>query len=152
MNILDTNKYYICLRFRIDNDAPIKYVNQFNDLKALCEYGKNKEIVEQIKSYCKLEQNKNLPYLERIEGGFGGNNNLNNKQIRFKIFYSNPDDKDILLNVYNSNIEKWTYDELDDIIYGFIKIANKYVNTDCINGCIEFVNKKSFNDNYLDSD
>ena len=32
-----------------------------------------------------IEQNKNIPYLQREEGGIGSDNNLINKQIRFFI-------------------------------------------------------------------
>ena len=109
-----------------------------------------------MKKYCKLEQNKNIPYLKREEGGIGGDNNNTDKQIRFFRLYSksiNYNDKDIVLNqIINTNIEKWSYDELDDLIYALTKTFNYFVKSECVNGVIEISNKKCLDDNYLDSD
>ena len=55
-------------------------------------------------------------------------------------------DNDIVFNVLNTNEEKWSFDELDDLIYGFIKFSNKYVMADCITGIIGMVNKNGFDD------
>jgi len=33
--------------------------------------------------------------------------------------------------------EIWIYEELDDIIYGFIKTANNIVEAECVHGFIE---------------
>ena len=70
-----------------------------------------------------------------------------NKQIRFRKHkislgkYSN--DNDIILHEITSNDnEKWTYDELDDLLYAFIKTANFNINSDCVNGCIQMFTKK----------
>ena len=46
------------LRFFIDKDAPKEYIKRWKEFKKKCESGKNKHIVDQIKSYCKLENNK----------------------------------------------------------------------------------------------
>ncbi len=150
MNIFNTHIHK--LRFSIDKNAPTEFMTRWKKFKTKCETGNNKQIVEQIKDYCKLEQNKNLPYLNRSEGGLGGDNNLINKQIRFRYNYSilsnssksskyNDNDNDIILDqIYNTDMEKWTYDELDDLIYAFVKTANYYVNADCVEGCIEMVN------------
>ena len=35
--------------------------------------------------------------------------------------------------------KKWTYEELDDLIYAFIKTANDNVEGKCVRGCIEMV-------------
>ena len=145
MNILNTHIHE--LKFYIDKDAPSECMNRWTDLKTKCENGKNKQIVEHLKSYCKLAVNKDLPYLERAEGGLGGNDNLVNKQIRFRIHnislgrYSN--DNDIILNnITSTDNEKWTYDQLDDLLYAFIKTANFNVNSECVNGYIRMFNKK----------
>ncbi len=143
MNIIDT--HYHILRFRIENDAPNNYMKRWQDFKYICENGNNKHIVEQIKEKCKLIQNKNLPYLNRAEGGMGGNDNIKNKQMRFRIDnYLSKMDNDIVIDeIYNTKYEKWTYDELDDIISAFIEVADDYVNTNGgINGCIEMTNEK----------
>tara|TARA_B110000444_G_C18538832_1_gene454716 strand:- start:353 stop:688 length:336 start_codon:yes stop_codon:yes gene_type:complete len=106
--------------------------------------------------------NKNLPYLKRSEGGMGGDDNLVNKQIRFRQFCSTDkrlindvscQDNDVVLTeIIGTNSEKWTYEELDDLIYGFIKTANYNIEANCVNGSIEMVNKNTFDDYYLCSD
>ena len=155
MEIFDT--HHCNLRIKLDRDAPEKYICKWKKIKKQCEDGENMDIVEEIKYYCKIESNKNLPYLNRIEGGMGGNNNKTDKQIRFRhvminsmSFYMNDDD--IVLKVDNSDIEKWSIEELDDIIYGLIKTINKKFNTECVKGCIEFVDKKNDYDNYLEDE
>ena len=156
MNILDTHNHK--LRFTIDKDAPEKYMKRWKKFKSDCESGNNRHIVEQIKNNCKLHKNKNLPYLERVEGGMGGNNNRTDKQIRFRDYESWSKcpiyiDNDIIFDrIENSEIEKWTYSELDDIMYAFIKTANYNVKAEYIRGCIEMRNKNVYSDNYLDSD
>ena len=125
MNILDTHIYK--LRFKLDSDATKKYIEKWNKIKEESETTDNKYLVEEIKNKCKLESNKNLPYLQRNEGGLGGNNNQNNKQIRFRFnFNSYKFDDDILLSVLNSDLknEKWSYEELDDILRSLIKVLN----------------------------
>tara|TARA_B110000208_G_scaffold150107_1_gene181266 strand:- start:820 stop:1179 length:360 start_codon:yes stop_codon:yes gene_type:complete len=113
---------------------------------------KNKNILEQIKENCKLEENKKLPYLERSEGGLGGNNNIKNKQIRFRDYelWSNfpmyVDNNIIFDQITNGKNELWTYAELDDIIYGFIKTANYFIGCWGINGYIELKNMNGYED------
>lgn len=153
MNILDTHIYK--LRFKLDFDAPNNYIEKWNKIKEESETTNNEYLVEEIKNNCNLESNKNLPYLQRNEGGLGGNNNQNNKQIRFRInFNSKKIDNDILLYVLNSDLknEKWSYEELDDILRSFIKVLNKKMSCECVNGCIEIFNKNMLDDNYFDSE
>jgi len=150
MNILDTHEHKLC--FRIDKDAPPDYMKRWKTFKQKCESGENELIVEQIKGYCKLKQNKNLPYLNRKEGGMGGNNNIIHKQVRFRdynLWSKLPKyiDNDIIIDmVYNTETEKWTYDELDDLIYAFIKTANYNVQAECVRGCIEMFSPKMLHD------
>jgi hypothetical protein len=127
-------------------------MNRWKKLKYDCDNGNNEYIVEKMKTYCKLESNKTIPYLQRTEGGFGGNDNIMNKQIRFRICWSNIDNDIILDQVDNTETEKWTYDELDDIIRALTKTFNYFVESECVNGVIEISNKKSMSDDYLDSD
>lgn len=149
MNILETHSH--TLRFRIDSDAPTKYIERWKEIKRECENSDNKYIVEQIKNNCKIVSNKHLPYLERCEGGLGGNDNLHDKQIRFRMEESVKYDNDILLLPSNSETQKWSYDEFDDIIRSFTIVLNDKMRSPCINGCIEMMNKNVFNDDYLDS-
>jgi hypothetical protein len=142
----------ITLRFRIDGDAPKAYVKRWIDLKHKCESSNNKQIILEWLQHCKLESVRNLPYLERAEGGIGRDDNSKNKQIRFrrKQTLSLYIDNDIVLDqVISTNEEKWTFEELDDLIIGFRLYANEWVHEECIKGYIEMVHKNSSNDNYL---
>ena len=58
----------------------------------------------------------------------------------------------IFNEIISTDIEKWTYAELDDLIYAFIKTANNYIGVDYVTGYIEMINKITFSDNYLDCD
>jgi len=149
MNILETHTH--TLRFRIDSDAPTKYIERWKEIKMECENSGNQYVVEQIKNNCRIASNKALPYLKSCEGGLGGNNNILDKQIRFRMETSVKYDNDILLRISNTEIQKWTYDELDDIIRSFTIVLNDKMRSPCINGCIEMMNKNVFNDDYLDS-
>ena len=152
MSIPDT--HIVELRFKIDGDAPQKYIDEWLKLKTICENGKNKELVDEWLSNCKIQSVRNMPYLDRCEGGIGGNNNIINKQLRFrkKQIYSISIDNDIVIeNIISSEQEKWTLEELDDLIRAFRRMANNYVGAECINGCIEMVNINSLYDNYLDN-
>lgn len=156
MNIINTHCHRLV--FRIDNDAPRECMNRWKDFKLKCEGGEsgpstpgpNKYILDQIKENCKLNKNKELPYLERSEGGLGGNDNIENKQIRFRDYELSSKlpkyvDNDIILDqITNGRKEFWTYEELDDIIYGFIKTANYFMGTECINGYIELKNRNIY--------
>lgn len=157
MNIINTHEHRLV--FSIDNDAPKEYIKKWKDFKLKCEEGEsglstpgpNKNILEQIKENCKLEENKKLPYLKRSEGGLGGDNNIENKQIRFRELWYNKlpmyvDNNIIFDQITNGKKELWTYDELDDIIYGFIKTANYIIGAECINGYIELKNWNSYKD------
>ena len=152
---LPEDTHMIHLRFKLDSDAPKEYIKRWLKLKSICESGENKEIVEDWLQNCQIESIKNMPYLNRCEGGIGGDDNLKNKQLRFRDKepkYSCKIDNDIVFdNIISGENEKWTLDELDDLIRGFRRIANEYVESNCIDGCIEMIIKKSFNDNYLDN-
>lgn len=150
MSILETHRHI--LRFRLDNDAPNKYIVMWKSIKNEVENSNNLCIVDKIKEKCKLTSNKNLLYLQRTEGGLGGNNNNVDKQIRFRTKTLIKHDNDICMFVLNTNMQKWSYDELDDIIRSLIKVLNEKMKCECINGCIEIVNYNTLNDNYLDSD
>ena len=161
MNILNTHNHRLVFYLDMALYPPEEYIDRWKDFKLKCESGEsspstpgpNKYIIEQMKLNCKLNQNKELPYLNRTEGGLGGNDNRIHKQIRFRdcILWShlpNYKDNNIIFNeIISTNIENWTYEELDDIIYGFIKTANEIMKSECINGFIELKNKNG----YLDS-
>jgi hypothetical protein len=140
--LLPEDTHMIQLRFKIDSNSPQEYINRWLNLKSICESGENKEIVKDWLYNCKLQSVKNMPYLNRCEGGIGGDNNHINKQLRFreKAFYSMYINNDIVIdNIISGENEKWVLEELDDLIHGFRRIANNYVGADCIKGCIEMI-------------
>lgn len=145
---LDTEAYVYKLRFSIDKDAPPDYMKRWLDFKIKCEGGggENRHIIEHIKESCSLQENKILPYLNRSEGGMGGDNNRINKQIRFreKVFFDMSYslwqyDNDIVMDqIYSTETEKWTYEEISDLLSAFIKVSAYYVKSEgCIRGWIE---------------
>ena len=90
-----------------------------------------------------METNKHLPILRRFEGGLGGDDNLNDKQIRFRtvqqpnIIIKHCDDI-IFDQIYNN----WTYEELDDIIDSFVNVIHTLLHSpkhSCVGGSIELV-------------
>jgi hypothetical protein len=153
--LLPEDTHIIHLRFKINSDAPQIHNDKWIKFKNICESGKNKEIVEDWLKNCKIESVKNMPYLERSEGGIGGNNNQKNKQLRFRKqqqnYSSNLDNDIVFDNIISGENEKWSIDELDDLIRGFRRIANDYVGENCIEGHIEMVNRDSLDDYYLDN-
>jgi hypothetical protein len=148
------------LRFNIYIDAPRQYVTKWLKLKEKCESGEkeNKQIVYEWLSYCNNPSIKKMPFLKRLEGGIGGDCNYTNKQLRFRQLLPfrqtypsyTIDDKNIVIeDITSTEQEKWTIEELDDLILGFIKMANDYIGENCVEGCIELVTKKSLYDDYL---
>ena len=158
MYLFNTHNYRLV--FNLDADSPKKYIKKWKEFKIQCEEnGNNKHIVDKIKEFSDLKQIKNMPYLKRLEGGLGGNNNKIHKQIRFRhirkgqlmtsgaIPYYN--DMSIIFNeIISTDVEKWSYNELDDLIYTFIKTANYYMETECVSGYIEMINKQLFRQSF----
>ena len=152
--LIPEDTHIIHLRFKINSNESQFNKDKWLKFKNICESGKNKEVVEDWLQNCRIESVKNLPYLNRSEGGVGGNNNQKNKQLRFRKEqkYSWKIDNDIVFdNIISGENEKWTLDELDDLIRGFRRIANEYVGENCIEGCIEMINRDSLDDYYLDN-
>jgi len=146
----NTNTHTISLRFKIDKDASQKYINNWINFKNVCESGNNKQIVKDWLSNCRINSNKDMPYLNRMEGGIGGCSNLLHKQIRFRLNLVYLIDNDIVLNIYNSDKEEWLLEELDDLIRAFIIIANIAICAECVKGCIE-IESNEIESNEIDS-
>ena len=130
------------LRFSLSNKAPLKMKNKWKRLKQDCEYGvkkdHNKKVVNEFLKMCELKSNKSLPYLERCEGGFGGNDNQIHKQMRFRdtdspFQYCTQMDNDIVIDqIYNTESEYWTYAELQDIMQAFVNYFGCPDFVDCV--------------------
>lgn len=127
------------LRFYIDNDAPEDYVKRWEDYKYKCENGDSQIILRNLKRYCKLEQNKTLPCLDRLEGGLGGNDNEQNKQIIFRhgLDVLNEDNEIVFDQIISTRAEQWSHEELDDLVFAFIKAAENWVQAECVRGFVE---------------
>jgi len=151
MDVLNAHKHQLV--FRIQDDAPENFMKKWGELKLKCESGDNEYIVEQMKGYCQLQENKKLVWLNRLEGGIGRDNNTIHKQIRFRHIFDGlvqeptkyRGDNEIRFNkIYSTDSEQWSYHELYDLMYGFIKTANYYiygydtpVSSVCVSGSIE---------------
>ncbi len=147
------NNFQVRLRFRL-NFKNNELNQKWKGLKNICESGREKNLLltQQWLKQCKIETNRNLALLNRCEGGIGGNNNLLNKQIRFRAIYGNNhkiclssigeyDDDIVFDQVYNTETEKWTQEELADLIYSFRYLANDYMESSgCVDGYIEMKN------------
>jgi serine/threonine protein kinase len=47
---------------------------------------------------------------------------------------------DLFDRIINTDTEKWSYEELDDLIYGLTKTFNFFMEAECVNGVIEISN------------
>jgi len=130
--------YSYKLTFSLNVNALSMDILKWNNLKAVCENGKNKEIVNLIKLKCELENNKSIFYIERNKV-VCENTMLKRKEIHFrKNLYHigrDPKDNDICFNnIRNSNNSYWTKNEIDDIMASFIKVSNEHIGKDCVYG------------------
>jgi hypothetical protein len=151
MNTPDSNDYQCRLVFCLQDNSDKNEIKQWRKLKKhFNSIDHINSIVKQIRDYCQLESNKNLPILRRVEGGLGGDDNNIHKQIRF----SNRDvlDEYIVMDIYNTDFEKWTYKELDDLIYAFKKLADDSLDGRCVESYIEIKNYKFLDDSFCVSD
>ena len=94
------------LQFQMDGDAPPNYRHKWNALKDHEDRDLLNTIIDLWRRECKLDSNMNLPILDRVEGGLGGNNNRTDKQLRFvpsrHIPFCNHADT-IIINVLQSD-------------------------------------------------
>ena len=145
------------IKFTIDNDAPEDFIKLWEELKNKCE-GRiktdcKKQIIDSWLKYCKIETNKNLPLLNRCELGIGGNDNIKNKQIRFRNRCKKLDNDIIIDQIYNTDYEKWNFEELHDLINAFKVFAEDYINSKGgINELIKFKINSEFKSNNLPDD
>ena len=98
------------------------------------------EILNRWKENCSLDSNRQLPILNKVDNGLGGDDNQINKQIRI----INPDTesgeyyighkKEIRMEVIDSlNGERWSLEEVEDILNAFVKTSKTYYTSS--NGC-----------------
>ena len=160
MEIINNCSYF--LRFRVNKRILSVYQKRWDKLKSVCELGSNKrdvcckncghiqqeylgvdETTEDIanlwKAQCVLESNKSLIYIDIPEGGMYSSYKracqlfFRNKNVREHII-----DNDIVIEIVNihQDCEKWTYQELDDLRNGFVKLIIIKVGIE-VDSCIE---------------
>jgi len=76
-----SDKYSYSLVFKINKNSPDEIISKWKDIKEMCESGCNENIVIEWLKKCDKESIKNLPYLNRSEGGIGGEDNELNRQM-----------------------------------------------------------------------
>ena len=119
------------LRFSIIKDVRYPLFNNWLKLKNICEYNinnSNKVVVDGWLDECQTKEIKTLSYLYRYEGGIGMEINKN-KQLRFRTHLHSEKDNDIVLRQYyiDKNKNKWTYNNYEDLMNGFVKYSNKFI-------------------------
>jgi hypothetical protein len=119
------------LRFSIIKDIHYSIFSNWLRLKNICEYNinnTNKIVVDDWLPHCRSEEIKTLSYLYRYEGGLGMEINKN-KQLRFRTNFHSEKDNDIVLRQYyiDKNKNKWTYNNYEDLMNGFIRYSNNYI-------------------------
>jgi|UniRef100_A0A6C0CF08 hypothetical protein len=119
------------LRFSIIKDIHLPIFSNWLRLKNICEYNinnSNKVVVDGWLANCRSEEIKTLSYLYRYEGGLGMEINKN-KQLRFRTHLHSEKDNDIVLRQYyiDKNKNKWTDNNYEDLINGFIKYSNNLI-------------------------
>ena len=117
------------LIFRIDIDSPDDYMKQWNEFKVECIH-QNQDIIDEIKGNCKLDDNDILDNLDKLEDSC---NYVGDDYSYLRI-------NDIILKEVistDSDSDKWTYAEMDDLIEGFLITANNHVKGKCVNGYIK---------------
>jgi hypothetical protein len=125
------SKYYnYKLRFHIDNEEKII---KWNKLKEKCENMSNSTIIEHIKSFCDLQQNRELLYY-KDDGKEIIKDKNNEKQFIFRATNNSNDNNIVIEDIFG----EWTYEELNDLITGVIKTIEFYLQViGCIYGSIE---------------
>lgn len=119
-------------------DAPEEYKDKWNELRLICENNHgNEQITMQIKKHLTIDELKNMPPLDRSEGGLG----TTEKNIRYQSTYHKwavPATDIYFDRIESHDNNRWTYEELDDIRRAFITVANNYIESNgVVNGCIE---------------
>lgn len=149
MNNPEQNEYQCCLVFCLPDNSDKNDIKQWGKLKKhFNSIDHIDNIVMEIRDFCQMESNKKLPILRCAEGGLGGDDNKIHKQIRF----TNWDvlDEYLVMDIYNTDFEKWTYKELGDLINAFKRMADNRLDGSCIESYMEIKNYKFLDDSFCD--
>lgn len=122
--------YNYSLQFKFTGKVKRKMVNKWNALKELCENGNNEEIVTEWLDNCQLPNNKKASFINNLQGGILFENG-NSLQFRYSLSETHYTDKCIVLNFIIVNDQLSNILTLNDIIDGFIIMANKHIGCEC---------------------
>ena len=140
------------LKFYLYLDAPSNHLDKWNSIRyRLLPFCKDtnkslsitpNDIFNKWKSYCLLESNRKLPLQDRYyEGDPVGDNNQINKQIRpvepYKLIgcwietgeYYMGLKGEIRMKVIDGDDEKWTLEEIRDLLNAFVKTCDYYLSS-----------------------
>lgn len=143
------DNFDILIRFSLDSGAPNsdlvlwdsichKLFPSLNGVNNSLSITKD-DIFNKWKENCSLDSNRELPLLDWYDGGLGGGNTRFNKHIR-PIRIINPYSEareyfkaEIIMSLADStdevNGEKWTLEEVQDLLKAFVKTCNDYLSS-----------------------
>jgi len=129
MNVFD--KHLLNLRFNVPRESPEDVLNKWNVFrKGIC-IDLDESLIQSWLKYCNVESNRCLNH--KIDCWI--------KSSKCKQILLDLDDFDSDNNIYmkvcNYNSEKWTLDELDDLVTAFIKYFDNIMGYKAAFGCIE---------------
>lgn len=118
------------LQFKFTGKVKRRMVTKWNALKEMCENGNNEEIVTEWLDNCQFQNNKKASFINNLQGGILFDNR-NSIQFRYSLSESQYADKCIVVNFNIVNDQLSNILRLNDIIDGFIIMANKRIGCDC---------------------
>lgn len=117
------------MKFYLSDCLNDEVKNKWRILKTLCEFGDNKEVVDEWLQYCHMENNICSLFVNTLEGGIL----LQNKDlVKFRYCLSGlQKDNYIILNYFVINNILIDTDEINetimDLMDGFVNMANKRI-------------------------
>jgi hypothetical protein len=134
------NNRNICSRslvFKL-NSGVLEECEKWSEIKRNCEMGEhhNGYLYELLESRLNVINFNDIHKIERYEGGFA--NMDESKQIRYRTDgFHKRKDKYIELYADDFSTEKWTQNELTDILNAYVSIFNHLMKSECISGVIK---------------
>jgi len=139
--LLDDYDYSI--RFSLIPYSINESKTKWKELKNKCENGNNESIANEWVSLCNSELKDSFTFINSLEGGIRHNTN---KTCHFRYSFSDEYDDNYIVMRYFNNSEsgKWKYEELDNLINAFEKMANGVVGGVYVSGSIVMSKKENY--------
>jgi hypothetical protein len=126
------------LHFYLDQDAPPAYRRKWRKFckKMYSDIEWQQRIVQIWMDHHQEATGERFPWLDRCEGGIGGNNNTTDKQLRFhqSLFRC-----DICMLVCDPDTKSWDRETLAHLVRSFCLACEDYMETECVSGCISYM-------------